>query len=255
MPSQLDVEKIRHTNGTVALEVESTGNMILQKDLKFGSIAAIRDSSGNPLIEESNGSVTLSNIRLFASGGIQDSSGNNILTESGGVVSLSNATLQSTCDVRNANGGIPSGSKMLFQQTTAPVGWTKDTTHNNKALRIVSGTVGTGGNVGFSTAFASQNVGDTTLSINQIPSHTHAINNVGNHGHTLYMRYGGFNGNWDTNRASASANGHSAFNTNGAIAGAGAATINAGNAGNGGSHNHSMDLTVQYVDFIIATKD
>jgi hypothetical protein len=151
--------------------------------------------------------------------------------------------------------GFPSGTRMVFQQTTAPAGWTKDTTHDNKALRIISGTVGTGGNVAFSTAFASQNVGDTTLSINQIPSHNHSINNVGNHGHTLYMRYGGFTGNWDTNRASASANGHSAFNTNGAIAGGGGANINAGNAGGGGGHNHSLDIAVQYVDFIIATKD
>ena len=38
-----------------------------------------------------------------------------------------------------------SGTKMLFQQTAAPTGWTKDTTHNDKALRITSGTVGTGG--------------------------------------------------------------------------------------------------------------
>ena len=144
MPSRIYVDQIGHTNETVALEVESTGNMILQKDLKFSSLAAIRDSSGNSLIEESNGSVTLGNIRLNASGGISDSSGNAILSESGGVVSLSNSTLESTCDVRDANGGIPSGAKMLFQETSAPVFWTKDTLHNNKALRVVSGTAGSG---------------------------------------------------------------------------------------------------------------
>ena len=34
---------------------------------------------------------------------------------------------------------------MLFQQTTAPSGWTKDTTnYNNHALRVVTGTVGNG---------------------------------------------------------------------------------------------------------------
>jgi hypothetical protein len=38
---------------------------------------------------------------------------------------------------------------MLFQQTAAPTGWTKDTTHNDKALRLTSGTVGTGGSVAF----------------------------------------------------------------------------------------------------------
>jgi hypothetical protein len=49
---------------------------------------------------------------------------------------------------------LPTGTKMLFQQTTAPVGWTKDVANDNKALRIVSGTVGTGGSVAFTTAFS-----------------------------------------------------------------------------------------------------
>jgi hypothetical protein len=47
---------------------------------------------------------------------------------------------------------------MLFQQTAAPTGWTKDTTHDNKALRVVSSTAGSGGSVAFTTAFASQAV-------------------------------------------------------------------------------------------------
>jgi hypothetical protein len=52
-------------------------------------------------------------------------------------------------------GGFPSGTSMLFQQTSAPTGWTKQTTHNDKALRIISGTVGTGGSVAFSTALGA----------------------------------------------------------------------------------------------------
>ena len=50
---------------------------------------------------------------------------------------------------------FPSGTSMLFQQTAAPTGWTKQTTHNDKALRIVTGSVGTGGSVAFSTALGS----------------------------------------------------------------------------------------------------
>ena len=38
------------------------------------------------------------------------------------------------------NGVHASGTTMLFQQSTAPTGWTKDTTHNDKALRVVTGT-------------------------------------------------------------------------------------------------------------------
>ncbi|WP_146147786.1 hypothetical protein [Phyllobacterium sophorae] len=83
---------------------------------------------------------------------------------------------------------LPAGTRMLFQQTNAPPGWTKDTTHNNKALRLVSGSVSTGGSTAFTTVFASRTpagtlnnvvvtgtVGATTLTTAQIPSHTHAV--------------------------------------------------------------------------------
>jgi hypothetical protein len=89
---------------------------------------------------------------------------------------------------------FPSGTALLFQQTTAPTGWTKITTTNDAGLRIVSGSVTTGGTVGFTTAFASQAVSgsvaatasttaggtnssgavsSTTLTTAQIPAHTH----------------------------------------------------------------------------------
>jgi hypothetical protein len=80
---------------------------------------------------------------------------------------------------------IPSGTVMLFVQTTAPTGFTKSTAHDNKALRVVSGTAGSGGSAAFTTAFAtpsvtgtvsvSGTVGSTTLTTAQIPSHTHSI--------------------------------------------------------------------------------
>ena len=95
---------------------------------------------------------------------------------------------------------IPKTSVMLFIQASAPVGWTKLTTHDNKALRIVSGTGGgSGGTVAFTTAFASKSVAGTissttatgtinsttatgsitgavsatTLTTTQMPAHTH----------------------------------------------------------------------------------
>ena len=48
-----------------------------------------------------------------------------------------------------------SGTAMLFQQTSAPTGWTKSTTHNDKALRVVSGTASSGGTSAFSTAMGT----------------------------------------------------------------------------------------------------
>ena len=86
-----------------------------------------------------------------------------------------------------AASGFPSGTVMLFAQTAAPTGFTKNTsTGDNSALRVVTGNAGTGGSVGFTTAFASQtptgsvsitavsgSAGATTLTTPQIPSHSH----------------------------------------------------------------------------------
>jgi len=102
------------------------------------------------------------------------------LTSSSGVLSNGvTATTQGTSDnstkvattayvttaVANAE-PFPSGTKMIFQQSSAPTGWTKVTSNvNNKALRLVSGNVSSGGNQAFTSAFASRtpagNVGGT----------------------------------------------------------------------------------------------
>ena len=102
------------------------------------------------------------------------------LTSSNGVLSNGvTATTPSTTDnttkvattafVRNAitTFGFPSGTKMLFQQTTAPTGWTKVTSGvDNKALRVVSGTASSGGSNAFSNTLADRgitaNAGNTT---------------------------------------------------------------------------------------------
>ena len=71
--------------------------------------------------------------------------------------------------------GFPSGTAMLFVQTAAPTGWTKSTTHDNKALRVVSGTASSGGTVAFTTAFASQGVSgslSSTTATNQAQTAT-----------------------------------------------------------------------------------
>jgi hypothetical protein len=52
--------------------------------------------------------------------------------------------------------GFVSGTLMLFQQTSAPTGWTKQTTHNDKALRVVSGSASSGGSTAFTSVFASR---------------------------------------------------------------------------------------------------
>jgi hypothetical protein len=48
----------------------------------------------------------------------------------------------------------------LFYQSSAPTGWTKNTSHNDKALRLISGTGGgSGGTNSFSTVMGNFNIG------------------------------------------------------------------------------------------------
>jgi len=135
---------------------------------------------------------------------------------------------------------IQAGTVMLFFQAAAPAGWTQVTTHNNKALRIVSGAGGgSGGSVTFTNAFTTQAVGGsnsaTTLTSGQIPWHTHNTIFYGTSGSGISPSSGG------------SPLGGTSIATDGGI-------------GGGGSHNHTftgtaINLAVQYIDLIIARKD
>lgn len=120
---------------------------------------------------------------------------------------------------------FPAGTLMLFAQTSAPTGWTKSTTHNDKALRVVSGTAGSGGAVAFSTAFGRTATDGHMLDIGQIPSHTHTTPNGSGNGASF------------------------------ADVGTLSAASTTGPTGGGGTHSHNIDLRVNYVDVIIASKD
>jgi hypothetical protein len=145
-----------------------------------------------------------------------------------------------------AAAAFDSGTAMLFAQTAAPTGWTKSTTHNDKALRVVSGTASSGGTTAFTTVFTNQtptintsglSAGATTLNTTQIPSHTHSYS------------YGSSAVN-----ASNDPQVYPIFTAAG----------NTGATGGGGSHSHTISgsatssavtLNVAYVDVIIATKN
>jgi hypothetical protein len=147
-----------------------------------------------------------------------------------------------------------SGTVMLFAQTTAPTGWTKGSTHNDKALRVVTGTASSGGSVAFTTAFASQSVagtvGDTALTTNQIPSHKHDLiaNDVSNSSLN--------SGDQIALQRNVSADGDYILRGTSAAAELGESAA----AGGGAVHTHSftgtaINLAVNYVDVILATKD
>ena len=142
------------------------------------------------------------------------------------VAAITAAALDATA---KANAVIPSGTRMLFQQTNAPVGWTKVTTHNDKALRVVSGAAGMGGSVDFTAAFVNGNVGNTTLSIAQIPSHDHGTPVFARDGSGAHIGDGGGTSTYPNVKSDA--------------------------VGGGEAHTHSLALDIKYVDIIIATKN
>ncbi len=126
---------------------------------------------------------------------------------------------------------IPEGTRMLFQQTTAPVNWTKITSHNDKALRVVSGAASSGGVQAFSTVFARTATDGHALTLAETVPHDH-----GSHSHGTINVEGQ----------------PTLFPIDVAAPMSGA---NTGAAGSGTAHTHGMDIRVQYVDVIIAEWD
>lgn len=130
---------------------------------------------------------------------------------------------------------FPSGTGLLFPQTSAPTGWTKQTTHNDKALRIVSGTASSGGTLDFSAVMTTVASDNTTLGGGQNGTHTHDLT-------------------YD-NASNTSTGGGQTRVTDLRNGGAGAKTATGKSAGASNPHFHNVDLRIKYVDAIIATKD
>ncbi len=143
-----------------------------------------------------------------------------------------------------------STTSIIFCQAAAPTGWTKETGSNNAGLRLVSGTgAATGGSVDFTTAFASQtpagSVGNTTLTVDQMPSHSHEyIPNSQIQRDGTGSSSGSFVMMADGNNTATLASVISSIAT----------------TGGGQSHNHTftgsaINLAVKYVDVIRCTKN
>lgn len=169
------------------------------------------------------------------------------LTNTG--ITFPDASTQTTA----ATSAFGSGTAMIFQQTAAPTGWTKSTTHNNKALRLINGTVGTGGSSEFTTAFGtpavsgsvslSGSVGATTLTTAQLASHNHTVpfttaqNFDAPSNFIAGYRYYANNASTSTASTGSNSSHTHSFSGSGSLSSATAA------------------INVQYVDVIIATKD
>jgi hypothetical protein len=122
------------------------------------------------------------------------------------------------------------GTKIVFQQSAAPVGWTKvvSSAFDNAAIRLVTGSTGTGGADGFNSHFGTgKSTAGHVLTEAQMPAHSHTSN--------------------------AGVNGSSGNAGSGIPLFASTATSVAG--GNQ-SHSHVLNsFNIKYVDCIVASKD
>jgi hypothetical protein len=166
------------------------------------------------------------------------------------VLTSTGLTFSDSSVLNSKYGLIPQTTTWTFFQASAPTGWTQNTTHNDKALRVVSGTgAGSGGSIAFTSAFptavtplssgvtVSGSVGNTTIDVNTIVAHQH---NTGS--------------------------GENALNGGSLISAAASYTMSqaaTGATGNGGAHAHpwsgsatvtsSIDLRCKYSNVIICS--
>jgi hypothetical protein len=186
--------------------------------------------------------------------------------DSGGASSIATLTAQILAAVQATaqDAAFPSGTKMLFMQTAAPTGWTKDTTHNDKMLRIVSGTAGSGGSAPLSTAWSSVALSGTvqshTLSWNEMPSHTHGGTTGGQSAdHTHWYTAGGPNMHADGNGGGGILGGNSYGASSGGTSNDHTHTFTTGGAGADWGHTHGLSInsftvTPAYADCIVGIK-
>jgi len=159
---------------------------------------------------------------------------------------------------------IPSGSLMLFQQTSAPTGWTKATAHDNKALRVVTGSASSGGSNTFAAAFNNnQTVSGTTSSTSVTISGStagHSITQAELPNITLTpSQRAKTEDKGPLNRGSSSGGGAGYEFLDIPLGGSGTAHSHGVGTLAGGAHTHTFsdtfNLDVQYVDVIICSKD
>jgi len=185
---------------------------------------------------------------------------------------------------------IPSGAKVLFYQSTAPTGWTKVTDHDNKALRVVSGTGGgSGGSSSFTSVFTSRKPegsitggtisngsasGSVSVTLSgsteyhsltevQMPSHYHAyrVRQYGQGGGDT-QKYGltadifdtGYLTDYRNTDSRGSGQGHK-HNLSGTYSGSLSGVSVSGNLTGASFNGSEMSFAVQYIDVIICSKN
>lgn len=255
-----------NTSGSFSLTVAPTGHSANGVAIVQGAHTIMYNNANNKIVDLFANSFGQLSVKE------QLKIGDNITLNANGVVAATTLT---------GNGAgltgveeFASGTEAMFVQTSAPTGFTTNTsaTLTECCLQVVNGTGGgTGGSDTFTTTFGTKNataasvpistgsltvssnyaIGSTTLSTPQLASHSHPINGV----------------------SGSPRSGGNTSDPQPAILLPLTPNYGSGNAGGGGSHTHSMgplslsgsltsplsasvpNMNLKYADSIVATKD
>ena len=130
---------------------------------------------------------------------------------------------------------LPTSTSIVFYNATVPSGWVGQVLDVDYAVRLVGNGFGgtSGGSVPFTTAFGRTATDSHTLTVAEIPSHSHGLTSSGS-----VVTFGGAVANLDARSGSAM----------------GANTPTIGSTGGGNGHTHNIDLRVFYLNMVIGTR-
>jgi hypothetical protein len=182
-------------------------------------------------------------------------------------LTVNGITFSDTTQLNSKRGIFSQSTAWIFYQSTAPSGWTKVVTQDDKMLRVVSGSGGVSagtrsfvsmmtssyfnysGSIGVATP-----TGDTGLLATQIPAHTHTMP-TGNYSFNavpeIFNPDGSFN-SWNGGDVTRAGGWSRNFPATGST---GSSTGHAHPVAATAPINVPISLAVQYIDVIICTFD
>lgn len=261
-------------------------NFFLPLGVTDGTTTVVTDKSGLLDISSLLVSIDSSDAITAMTGYSKPSAGSAITVND----SLNDAIGKLEARLDGASDGFPSGTRMLFQQSAAPTGWTKETGsgYNNIALRLTTGNVANktdgkafaacmaagratasatqGGTIGDKTAggsisetTAGGTVGNKALSVAMLASHDHIITYMSGGSTKPDYSFNQYNNNPHDNTGSKwTSKTGSGSNHNHGFTGTEHGHTFTGTAHNhtftGSAHSHTIDLDINYIDCIVASK-